>query len=73
MPLLSGQGSQTLTSLKKDSMYFYISVFYISELFKSTRPGFYQHALEFVAYPTDKYLYACCQTDQFVFRQKHLH
>ena len=32
------------------------SIFYISKLLKSTRPGFHQHPLEFVAYPTDKCL-----------------
>ena len=58
MCLLSGQRSQTLSSLKMDTMYIdeHRSIFYISKLLKSTRPGFHQHPLEFVAYPTDKCL-----------------
>ena len=58
MCLLSGQRSQTLSSLKMDTMYIdeHRSIFYISKLLKSTRPGFHQHPLEFVTYPTDKCL-----------------
>ena len=58
MCLLSGQRFQTLSALKMDTMYIdeHRSIFYISKLLKSTRPGFHQHPLEFVAYPTDKCL-----------------
>ena len=55
MCLLSGQRSQTLSSLKM-CIDEHRSIFYISKLLKSTRPGFHQHPLEFVAYPTDKCL-----------------
>ena len=58
MCLVSGQRSQTLSSLKMDTMYTdeHRSIFYISKLLKSTRPGFQQHPLEFVAYPIRLYL-----------------
>ena len=41
-----------------DTMYIdeHRSIFDISKLLKWTRPGFHQHSLEFVAYPTDKCL-----------------
>ena len=58
MCLVSGQRSQTLSSLKMDTMYIdeHRSIFYISKLLKSTRPGFQQHPLEFVAYSIRLYL-----------------
>ena len=44
-----------------DTMYIdeHRSIFYISKLLKSTRPGFHQHPLEFIAYPTDTLPYLC--------------
>ena len=43
MSLLSGLRSQTLSSLKINSMYIneYRSIFFTSKLLKSARPGFY--------------------------------
>ena len=58
MYLLSGQRSQTLSYLKKDSMYMeeHCSFFYIAKLLKSTRSEVHQHSIDFEAYPTDKFL-----------------
>lgn len=65
--LLYRKRSQILSFLKIDSKYLdeHRSIFYISKLLKSTRPGFHQEPLEIAAYPLNKYFFVVRLTNCF--------